>query len=137
MDKKKKNKLIGQTQKATKERRKGMHCRVYEVKVTKNKLNKEKREHLRLLFLEAKWLRNAVIGSGDIFMFDDKAQSVQVKVGDEFEERELTKLGSAMKQSIVDGVKQDVFSLSAQNKAGKKVGALKFKSFCTSINLKQ
>jgi len=132
-----KNNKIKETQKATKERRKGMVCRVFELKIIKNKLNKAKLGHLNSLYREAKWLRNAVIGSDDIFGFDRDAKSVLVKVGDAFEERSFEVLGSQMKQDIVDGVKTDIGNLSKSKTAGNKVGALKFKSFVNMIPLRQ
>jgi putative transposase len=114
-----------------------MHCRVIEVKITENKLSFKAKKHLGMLFVEGKWLKNAVIGSDDIFEFDRDAKAVDVKVGDVFETRELKHLGSQMKQDVIDGVKQDIRNLAALKEKGHKVGALKFKSYCNMIPLRQ
>jgi len=132
-----KNDTIKQTIQNTKERRKNMACRVYEVKVTANKLSKEKKEHINELFKEAKWLRNAVLASDDIFAFDRDTKTVTVKKGEEFEERTLCVIGSQMKQDIVDSVKNEIRGLATKKAKGEKVGRLKFKSYCNSIPLRQ
>ena len=58
-----KSKAIGETLKATKAKRKTQICKVREMKVIKNKLSKEQAEHLRLLFLEAKWFYNYMLAN--------------------------------------------------------------------------
>jgi len=132
-----KNEAIKATMTNTRARRKDMACRVFEVKVAAGKLSREKLEHLSRLFLEAKWLRNAVVGSENAFAFDRNAKSVLVKVGGAFEERGFTVIGSQMKQDIVDSVKSEIKGLATKKKQGEKVGKLKFKSFCNSIPLRQ
>ena len=132
-----KNTSIKNSMKQTKERHSQMHCRVFEIKVDASKLSQEKKGHINQLFREAKWLRNAVVGSDDALTFDREPKSVLVKVGDEYEERDLRVLGSQMKQDIVDRVRSDVKALSTKKKKGEKVGALKYKSFCNSIPLRQ
>ena len=55
------------------------------------------------LFLEAKWLHNAIIAPQNIFSLPDdyyKAKRVTVKVKDSFETRNLECLSSQMKQEI-------------------------------------
>lgn len=130
-----KNLKIKDTLRATKERRSNMDCRVFSVKVQENRLSKAKLEKLQRCFLEAKWLYNAVVASETLTLED--TSSVQVKVKDSFEEREIKTLSSQMKQSVVDSAKQNVFNLSKAKKAGLKVGRLQFKKECNEINLKQ
>lgn len=120
---------------ATKERRSNMDCRVFSVKVQENRLSRAKEEKLNRCFLEAKWLRNAVVATENLSLED--TSSVQVKVKDNFEVREIKNLSSQMKQSVVDSVKADVSNLSKAKKVGLKVGRLQFKHECTEINLKQ
>lgn len=132
-----KNKKIKETLKATKDRRKNQICRVFELKVDKSKLNKKTKEDAKLVFLESKWIYNYALSQEDIFKFDDKISEVQIKVKDEFETREIKVLGSQLKQSVIQGVKQNVFNLSKSKKKGNKVGALNFISHYDSINLKQ
>ena len=129
------NRKIRENGKATRERRSNMDCRVFSVKIQENRLSKAKLEKLIRLFLEAKWLYNAVVASDTLTLED--TSNVQVKVKDTFETRELTTLSAQMKQSIVEGAKQNVFNLSKAKKAGHKVGRLQFKRECNEINLKQ
>ena len=130
-----KNLKIKDTLRATKERRSQMDCLVFSVKVQENRLSRAKEEKLNRCFLEAKWLRNAVVAADSLSLED--TSHVQVKVKDTFEVREIKNLSSQMKQSVVDSVKTDVCNLSKAKKAGLKVGRLKFKHECNEINLKQ
>ena len=130
-----KNLKIKESLHATKERRSNMDCRVFSVKVQENRLSRAKEEKLNRCFLEAKWLRNAVVATDSLSLED--TSHVQVKVKDTFEVREIKNLSSQMKQSVVDSVKTDVCNLSKAKKAGLKVGRLQFKHECNEINLKQ
>ena len=130
-----KNSKIKDTLRATKERRSQMDCRVFSVKVQENRLSRAKDEKLNRCFLEAKWLRNAVVATENLSLED--TSSVQVKVNGSFETREISNLSSQMKQSVVDSVKTDVCNLSKAKRAGLKVGRLQFKHECNEINLKQ
>jgi len=132
-----KNETIKQTMRETKDRRSEMDCRVYVVKVVANKLSREKKEHFDLLFREAKYLRNAVLAADDIFHFDRNVKAVMVKVGDVFEERVLSVLGSQMKQDLVDMVQSEIKGLATKKKNGEKVGRLRFKPYCNCIPLRQ
>ena len=131
-----KNKQIKESMRATKARHGEMRCRVYEVKVVKNKLSKQKKDSLDQLFREGKWLRNSELAKGYDNM-DRNAKVATVKVGDVFEDRPLVLLGSQMKQDIVDSIKRDIRGLATKKQQGKKVGRLKFKSYCNSIPLRQ
>ena len=130
-----KNLKIKDTLRATKERRSQMVCRVFSVKVQENRLSCAKEEKLNRCFLEAKWLRNAVVATDTLSLED--TSSVQVKTKDSFETREIKTLSSQMKQSVVDSVKTDVSNLAKAKKAGLKVGRLQYKHECNEINLKQ
>lgn len=130
-----KNLKIKDTLRATKARRANMDCRVISAKIQENRLSKAKLEKLQRCFPEAKWLYNAVVATETLSLED--TSSVQVKVNGSFETREIRCLSSQMKQSVVDSVKQNVFSLSKAKKKGLKVGKLQFKKECNEINLKQ
>lgn len=129
------NRKIKESGKATRERRANMDCRVFSVKIQENKLSKAKLEKLQRCFLEAKWFYNAIFATETLTLED--TSSVQVKVKDAFEEREIKCLSSHMKQSVADSVKTNVSNLSKAKKHGLKVGGLKFKKECNEINLKQ
>ena len=130
-----KNLKIKETSKATRERRSHMDCRVISVKVQENRLSKAKLEKLYHCFLEGKWLYNAVVATETLSLED--TSTVQIKVKDSFEEREITILSAQMKQSVVDSAKTNVSNLSKAKRKGLKVGRLKFKKECNEINLKQ
>ena len=132
-----KNLQIKKTVQNTKARRKNMLCRTYELKILKRKLSTAAFNHLTLLFLEAKWYSNAIIGNDDIFEFDSKTKSVMVMCPDGAEFRLLHSLSSQMKQSLLKQIQQDVISLSKKKDKGLKVGALKFKKCVQTIPLKQ
>ena len=130
-----KNRKIRENSKATRERRSNMDCCVISVKVQENRLSKAKLEKIKCFFLEGKWLYNAVVASETLTL--ENTSTVQVKVKDAFETREIKNLSAQMKQSIVDSVKQNTFNLSRAKKKGLKVGKLRFKKECNEINLKQ
>ena len=130
-----KNRKIRENGKATRERHSSMDCRVVSVKVQENRLSKTKLEKIQRCFLGAKWLSNAVIASETLTLED--TSTVQVKIKNTFEERKIECLSVQMKQSVVDGVKQNIFNLSKAKKKGLKVGRLRFKKECNEINLRQ
>jgi probable transposase len=130
-----KNSKIKDTLRATKERRSQMDCRVFSVKIQKNRLSRAKEEKLNRCFLETKWLRNAVVATDSLSLED--TSTVQVKVNGSFETREIKCLSSQMKQSVMDSIKQDIYNLSKAKKKGLKVGRIRFKKECNEINLKQ
>ena len=129
------NRKIRENGKATRERRSHMDCRVISAKIQENRLSKAKLEKLRRCFPEAKWLYNAVVASETLTLED--TSTVQIKVKDAFETREITTLSAQMKQSVVDSAKQNVCNLSKAKKKGLKVGRLQYKHECNEINLKQ
>ncbi len=132
-----KKQAIKATLAATKARRKTQVCRVYELKINRRKLNATSRCHLARLFLEAKWFYNWVLSQPDVFNVATTVQTVPVKVGEAFEERELRCLSSQMKQGLVTQIHQAIRTLAALKKTGHKVGKLKFKVFLAQIPLKQ
>jgi len=119
------------------QRRQSQICKTFQVKIDKSQLSQFKLYYLKMLFLEAKWLTNYVLSQPDIFGFDTKIREVQVKVGDNFETRQLNYLSSQMKQDIVHRIQKSIVALSKLKKNGKKVGALKFKQRVFSIPLRK
>ena len=130
-----KNRKIKENSKATRERRSHMDCHVISAKVQENRLSKAKLEKLRRCFPEAKWLYNAVVASETLSLED--TSTVQVKVKDTFETREIKCLSAQMKQSVIESVKTNISNLSKAKKRGLKVGRLQFKRECNEIDLKQ
>ncbi len=136
-----KSERIKQSLKETRERRKSQVCKVYKLKVDRSHLSKNKREHLKMLFLEAKWLTNHLIAleDGKIFEYDYKNDKVIVLNKERKPEvKELKYLSSQMKIGIIEREINNIRGLAAKKKKGnQKVGKLKFKSIIESIPLKQ
>jgi len=83
---------------------------------------------LRKAFLEAKWLYNWLVSDTERLSIPaNKVSAVEVKAGDSYEQRELTVLGSQIKQEIADRLKDNLLALGKLKKNGRKVGALKCK----------
>ena len=144
-----KNKQISQTKKETQERRNSLSCKVRDIKILTRKLNKSQKEHMKMLFLEAKWLYNYTLS--EINKLEDfeekykkmlelrKVKEVPVfKSGDkDLEVRELKYLSSQMKQEVIVQLEKNTQNLSKSKKKGNKVGKLKFKKEFNCINLVQ
>lgn len=97
-----------------------------------------------MMFVEAKWLRNDCLNfskenKDSIFNYQTPKKNglVKVKVGEDFQERQLNYLGSQMIQSVIEEMKSNIKTLSTLRKKGKKIGQLKFCIEAKSINLKQ
>jgi putative transposase len=109
---------------------------VYQLKL--QNLSRRARELLRRAFLEAKWLYNWLVSdTRRLELPANEVRLVEVKVGEAFEERPLTVLGSQVKQEIADRLRDNLRALARLKGNGRKVGVLKPKRFVNSIPLKQ
>lgn len=127
---------IKNTLQETEKRRKTQKAVVYQLKL--QNLSRKKEELLKKAFVEAKWLYNWLVSDKERLGIPvNKVNTVEVKVGDSYEQRELTVLGSQIKQEIVDRLKDNLRALEKLKKKGYKVGALRPKGFINSIPLKQ
>ena len=142
-DKNKKNANIKASMKETLKRRKSQFCRVYELKIQKNRLSNKQKEQLKMLFVEAKWIYNDILNWSNLneentpfnYVLSDKV-NVKQKDGT-FIERELTTIGSQMKQSVQKQICSSIKTLASLKKRGVKVGKLNFISDFRSLDLKQ
>lgn len=134
-----KNQRIKATMNATRKRRSGMDCKVYSVKVSRSRLNGTQKESLTRLFLEVKWVRNALIGSGDFTRESLKKfrDEVPVHTPDGVVFRPVTVLGGQIAQGVLSELKSNLKQLSSLKKSGRKVGKLKFCTEVTSIDFVQ
>lgn len=136
-----KNAQIRATMKATKERHAKMTCKVYELKVDYSHLSYKQKESLKRMFLEAKWLRNYALSESRFDRNFLKEINGQVEIRTKHEEsvraESLKVVGGQLAQSILDELKQNLNTLAALKKSGRKVGKLRFKSVKRSINLPQ
>ena len=99
-----KNKKIKQSFLRTREKRQSQECKVFSLKIQNNKLNKIQKEQLKMLFVEAKWLKNDILNyfeQKQNFDYPSKQSYITKKNLDgSFEQKELIYLGSQMKQSV-------------------------------------
>ena len=124
-----KNKKIKQSFLKTREKRQSQECKVFSLKIQNNKLNKIQKEQLKMLFVEAKWLKNDILNYGKtIFKKNFDGSS---------EEKEIKYLGSQMKQSVYTDIISNLKTLKTLKNKGKKTGKLKYCSEYKCINLKQ
>jgi putative transposase len=123
--------------KLTREKRSSQVCRVFETKIDISHLNKYEQEHLKMFFVEAKWLYNHVLNQQDVFKYDYKINPIQrMDKEHNLVDIELKHLPAKCRQNVVQGLQQNIKSLSAKKKTSK-VGRLKFKSDFNCIELNQ
>ena len=137
-----KNKAISDAIKRTKEKRQSQYCKVFKFRVHKDSLTKQQKEHLKMLFNEAKWVYNYLLAQmkeQSISTFDYKELKLITKLDRDKNviPINITHLSSSMRQSIVEQIKWSLKGLSILKEHDYKVGALKFKSEYNSILLKQ
>lgn len=137
-----KNRHIAEKGKLTRDRRSNLQAKTIELGID-NTYAKPHKDKLELLFLQAKWLTNDIIGhlrDSDLGSWDDKKKNVQVRMGkdsEKYESRALTVLSSKNKQNLKDRVKDNLSSLHALKSNGHKIGALKYAKEVTSIPYNQ
>ena len=136
-----KNQRIREQSIMTKQKRKRQICRVYRVKIDFSHLSQAQKTHLKMLFVEAKWLYNDALTfmiEHDINDYDTTTQTVNALDKDRQPiTHELQYISSQMRQSVIQGIKCSLKSLSTLKKNNHTVGSLRYKSDYVSINLKQ
>lgn len=130
-----KNKQIAATLAATRQKRKGQECRVFILKVQANKLNKAQAEALKMIFIEAKWLRNHLLAHSLFEGPIPTTVTVLTKDGKP-EQRELKHVSGHLRQAVQTELKDNRKALAALKANGRRIGGLRFTSEVTSINLK-
>lgn len=142
-NKEQKNANIKVSMKETLKRRKSQFCRVYELKIQKNRLSRLQKEQLKMIFIEAKWIYNDILNWSNEKPENTPfnyvlTKTVNVKQQDgNFIPRELCNIGSQMKQSVQKQICSSIKTLATLKKKGKKVGRLRFISDYKTIDLKQ
>ena len=131
-----KNARIGASRRVTASKRKHQVCKTYDFKVVSSHVSRKQADALRAVFREAKWLRNDCLAHGIDGYVAGKTVSVHLPDGSS-EERELTHLGSQIRQSVIEQVKSDRRGLAAKRKRGHRVGRLKFTRRVSCVHLKQ
>ena len=139
-----KNKAISDAIKRTKEKRQSQYCKVFKFKVHKDSLTKQQKEHLKMLFNEAKWVYNYLLAQMkdenyhlDCYTYKELKSITKFDKDKNVVPINITHLGTSMMQSIIDQIKISLKSLKALKSAGYNIGALRFKSEYNCIPLKQ
>lgn len=83
-----KNKHISESIKATREKRKTQRAMVFIMKINTGKLTHQQRKLLSRVFLEAKWLRNDIISSHDVFKYNPAVSKVKVIIPESANQRD-------------------------------------------------
>ena len=134
-----KNARIKETYKTTRARRAKMECFTRKIKIDQSHLNNKQEEAINRLFLESKWLANSCIANErfDRSYIKELDGKVQVKTPEGMEEREFLVLGGQLAQSVVDGLRSNLKTLSKLKSKGKKVGRLRYRKQVRSANFSQ
>ena len=133
------NKLIKENGLKTRMKRAKQICKTFRFKIDYNNLNKQQKEYIKMLFVEAKWIYNYLISQDDIYSFNYKDLN-QVTHKDKNKNdivSDIQYVRSSVKQELITQIVNQIKGLSKLKKKGYKVGKLKFKSEFNSIKLKQ
>ena len=131
---------------ATRAKRKFQVCRTYKVKIDSSKLTKKQKEQLKMMFVEAKWIKNSRIAwarenNKSIFECSRpvKGEIIKIKNKDgEFEERQLKYIGIQAGQGVVDDMKSNLKTIITLTKKGLQCGgSLNFVREVKALNLSQ
>ena len=136
-ERKAKNRQIAESMNKTFEKRKGQVCRVYTVKIQENKLSKVQQEQLKMMFVEAKWLKNDIIAwtkqnpERKISDYDTKQKTITHKDKDMNDvEVELKYLPAQVKQCVQREMIANIRTAATLEKKGlQKAGHLKFVTY--------
>lgn len=139
-----KSKKIAESKHLTRLARKGKRAVTIELGID-DTYAKPKKPLLEQLFIESKWITNDIIhhletDNGKLKDWDYTKKSVTVRMGKDsntYEDRELTILPSAVKQSLRDRTGDNLSSLHVLKENNHKVGALKYVKSVDSIPLRK
>ena len=144
MDRLLKNKMIKDAIKATRSRRKEMQCKTFRFKIDLSSLSKEQKNSLKMYFIETKRLYNHILNNinethivpnpGDYKQFKNISYLDKDKNRIDYT---LQYIGSSVISDTITILNDSIKGLSASKKKGRKVGALRFKSECNSVRLRQ
>lgn len=143
MLKEEKNKILKEAISATRSKRALQTCKTFKFKIDKSSLSKEQKESIKMFFVEAKrtynYILNDINNGVDLFEYDYKKLNhiTYLDKDKNLIEYDNKYIKTSVIQEIITGMKYSIKGLSASKKNGNKIGALRFKSECNSISLKQ
>ena len=133
------NKLIGLNGLQTRQKRLMQSCKTFKFKIDYNNLNLQQKECVKMIFVEAKWIYNYLIGQENIYSFDYKnLNKVTHKDKNRNDiETNIQYVRSSVKQELISQIVNQIKGLAKLKKKGHKVGKLRYKTEFNSIKLKQ
>jgi len=133
------NKLIGENGLKTRMKRAKQICKTFKFKIDYINCNKEQKEYIKMLFVEAKWIYNYLISQDNIYSFNYKdLKQITHKDKDRNDIiSDIKYVKSSVKQELIAQIVNQIKGLSKLKKKGHKVGKLRYKSEFNSIKLKQ
>ena len=139
-----KNNMIREAIKATRMRRKNMQCKTFRFKIDQSSLSRDQKNSLKMYFIETKRLYNHILNSINeshiIPKTGDYKQFNTISYLDKDRNRidyDLQYICSSVISDTITILNDSLKGLSASKKKGHKAGALKFKSECNSVRLRQ
>lgn len=132
-----KREAIKSSIKATKERRSIKDTTVIKFKINTSKCPSKALSHLKMVFVEAKWLYNWYLN--DVERMIDRKPSVVLSLDKNGNSvaRELNHISSQMKQAVHQKLIDNMKGLRASKEKGRFIGKLKFRSEFNTIDLVQ
>ena len=139
MNQEEKNKIIRDAISATRSKRKHQICKVFKFKVDRSSLTRQQKESLKMFSVECKRVYNYILSSQDLFTvtYKDLKNISYLDKDKNVIPYTLQYLCSSIVSDTITVMKDSIRGLSARKHNGGKVGALKFKSECNSIRLRQ
>ena len=138
------NRKIGEARKSTRLRRLSQTCKTFKFKIPTNRLSTSEKEHLKMMFVEAKWIYNYLLSkSNEIDIFDIAGNYKSLNKVSHFDkdknliESDITHILSSVKQELMQQIANQIKGLSVLKSKGKNVGKLRYKSDFNSIKFKQ
>ena len=140
-----KNKQISQTKHDTIERHKNMLIKTFDVKIQANKLSKQQKEALEIIFLEQKWYKNYILNwceqdeNNGITKFNTKQNQITKKDKDMNDVPVNIKyLSASQRQCLISRMYANIKTLhTLKTKGLQRPGKLKYSKEETIIDLKQ
>ena len=138
------NKKIAENGKATRLKRSNQVCKTFKLKIPSNRINNKMKEHLKMVFVESKWIYNYLLSiSEEINIFDIVSNYKNLDTvthldqNKEMVESKVTHVLSSVRQELMHQIANQIKGLSKLKKKGHNVGQLKFKSDFNSVKYKQ
>ena len=135
---KERNRKIAENRKLTKHRHMSMLCKTFKFKIDYRHLNKDQKNSLKMMFIEAKWIYNWILSNeistidykniNNITHKDLKGNDINVHI---------KYIKTSIKQQILAQIKEQLYDLNKLKQKGYNTGHLKFKTEINCISLKQ